>query len=151
MQLVAVDPGKHLCGFAVFCSEGKLQHCGLLDLGGMRTFFIEGRRHSSDVVIEKPQVYPGRKLRGDPNDLIDVALSAGCIAEMARAYGNVVEFVLPRRWKGTRPKDVDNELTFSQMLPHEKVMLVRGCPLKSKRHNVLDAIGIGMWKLGRRP
>lgn len=151
MQLIAVDPGKHATGWAVFDSSKKLVMCALTGLDELRTMFIESRGSCSEVFVEKPQVYPHQKLKGNPNDLIDVALAAGCIAEMARANGCVVQFVLPRRWKGQRPKDVDNQVTFEHMLPHERVLLSRCGVTKNKRHNVLDAIGIGLWKLGRRP
>ena len=53
------------------------------------------------------------------------------------------ELVHPRVWKGQRPKDVDNRWTLSQLDADE--LAVAG-----KNHNVLDAIGLGLWRLKRR-
>jgi hypothetical protein len=150
VRTIAVDPGKTLIGWAVFDGR-KLESCGLSRLYEVRDMVCLMRTGHAEMVVEKPQVYPHQRLKGDPNDLIDVALAAGCVAEMGHANGMAVEFVLPRRWKGQRPKDVCNALTLDLMLPHEKGLLKKTGVIKSKRHNVLDAIGIGLWRIGRRP
>jgi len=152
MQLVAVDPGKRTIALAVFDQSKKTMiGCQLTVLDGVRNFFIDARRTHTQVLIERPQVYLHQKLKGDPNDLIDVAIAVGQVAEMALANGCTVDSVLPRQWKGQRPKEVDNKVTLDHMFPHERHLLSRCGVIKSKRHNVLDAIGIGLWKLGRRP
>ena len=106
------------------------------------------------VVIEKPQVYAQRNWKGDPNDLIDVALTAGIVAGVFDCRFN--EFVRPHEWKGNAPKEVIEKrvvtvlevnelkaLAAAQDLPKRKLVTAR------MMHNVVDAVGIGLWKLNR--
>ena len=97
---------------------------------------------SFHLVAQRAQV-------GDPNDLVDVALVAGACAGLLPAK---VAFVKPRRWKGTAPKRVTNRRT-REVLTSEEVhvytVAMTAVPA-GLRHNVLDAIGIGLWALGRK-
>lgn len=148
MRLVTVDPGKAACGWAEFDAT-TLIACGFEAVNGMRNVFrrLHDENVCFDLIIERPQVYPHAKLRGDPNDLIDVALTAGAVFAMALIP--YADFVRPRVWKGTRPKNIQCAAIEAALRPHERHVLDR-CGLPShKRHNVVDAIGIGLWKVGR--
>lgn len=103
------------------------------------------------VVVEKPQVYVRRRSKGDPNDLIDLAVLAGAICAKA---GRAVQ-VHPRDWKGTIPK----ARLLSQYMVHrrnERDLGEAGCAAyriglstlpNSLRHNIADAVGIGLWAI----
>lgn len=142
-MLFSIDPGKNEFAWALFDNK-KLIKCGMCEVDNIRDL-VYGVM-IDEVVIEVPQIYMQRKWKGDPNDLIDVAVTAGRVA----GQFSQVEFVRPRIWKGNRPKDIDNNYTLSQLISKELTILNICGVQKSKRHNVVDAIGIGLWKLGRR-
>ena len=151
MTHLAIDPGKHT-GWAVIGDAGELVACGLgdppLDFGGAR------------VWIERPQVYRGRASKGDPNDLITLAIQVGRYEERFAARGCQVDTVLPHTWKGSIDPDVCCRRIFASLTECEKALLERAiAPLArspvhadltgGRRHNVLDAVGIGKWSLRR--
>lgn len=153
MKLMTVDPGKNL-GWAVF-EDGRLIEAGLIvddSRPGPPWLLrvVEGVDNvcaqyvPDEVVIEIPQVYQQRLLKGDPNDLVDVAVIAGAAAATVVPFATP-QLIRPHVWKGNRPKAVDNWHTFEVLDDEEKSKIPSG----AKRHNVLDAVGIGLWKLGR--
>jgi hypothetical protein len=95
-------------------------------------------------VIECPQVYVHSRAKGDPNDLIRLALMAGVIVG-AIGQKNVVEY-RPAEWKGQVPKDVMTERIKRSLNKGEqsRVVLPRAMSLA---HNVWDAVGIGLHHL----
>ncbi len=116
-----------------------------LDVGMRRGFeMIE-----AESVIEKPQIYRQRMWKGDPNDNVDVAIAAGVAAATLSRCGPV-SFAAPRAWKGQREKRIDNAYTLRLLGPDEAEVLAGHKVRGSKLHNVVDAVGIGLWKLGRR-
>jgi hypothetical protein len=143
--LLSIDPGKNEFGWARF-HAAQLMQCGFEQVKYAQSLFY--RMTVDCAVIEVPQIYPMRSWKGDPNDLIDVALTSGQIAGILSL--NKKEFVRPHAWKGNRPKDIDNNYTLSKLDERELVILNQCEVIKSKRHNVIDAIGIGLWKLNRR-
>lgn len=58
------------------------------------------------------------------------------------------EYIEPQRWKGQLPKKRCNEIVEGKLSPTEKRFLNDIKP-KSAQHNVLDAIGIGLFAVGR--
>lgn len=99
------------------------------------------------LIVEVPRIYPAAQQKGDQNDLIAVA---GVAYACAGAFGWIpfenVQQVYPREWKGT----IDADTTIARV----KERLAAGdavpdaCP-ESLEHNVYDAIGIGLWSVGR--
>lgn len=143
MGLMSVDPGKNEFAWAYFVGN-KLSKCGLCcDINNKD---VNKLVYGAEAVIEVPQIYPQRVWKGDPNDLIDVALTAGRVSTAFPRF----EFVRPHAWKGNRPKNIDNSYTLTLLTPDELNILNYCHVIKSKKHNVIDAIGIGLWKLGRR-
>jgi hypothetical protein len=143
LRLLAIDPGLHT-GWALFVKKAAG-----LDLVACGT----GEPPSSaqpyplwECVIECPQVYPQQAV--PPNDLITLAFQAGRYAEAARvAKTRFVRTVLPHEWKGNLPKNVCAARVLSRLSPEEIGIveeMSEGIP-KSQRHNVLDAIGIGLF------
>jgi hypothetical protein len=151
-MLLALDPGTKCVGWAVW--SDRLYRCGLvrtkekttgqqgwdLRLGLLDVVGPVGL----DVLVEVPRIYPyNRKMQ--PNDLIDLAFVAGAVSTV----GQSVETVLPVDWKGQTPKDVCHERLLARLSRDELLVVqagVAGVP-ESLQHNVLDAIGIGRWKI----
>ncbi len=151
MSHLAIDPGKHT-GWSVIGDDGQLLACGLgeppLDAGVPR------------VWIERPQIYRGRAMKGDPNDLITLAIQVGRYAERFASRGCQVDTVLPHDWKGSIDPDVCCRRIHAALTECEKVVLERAIlPLArtpvyadltgGRRHNVIDAVGIGKWAIRR--
>lgn len=157
---VALDPGKHRAGVAVFrdsvlwwaglCGDGKSgplstvrATVAALTLGAQPSPFF------SWAIVENQQVYRG--LPGpNPNDLIPLAFVAGGVtASISSAADCAFRFPLPREWKGSVPKKVWTARILSRLSTAElDILKAVKCPA-SLRHNTVDAIGLGLWHLGR--
>jgi len=173
LDLLAVDPGIRGCGVALF-REGRLSR-GLEDMRLAAAAYVRNplprgddpveqlamayaardwvRRHTGiddatvdRVVVEWPQVYQGSKQKGDPRDLLTLAGVDMAIAASIPARRNVSRY-LPREWKGQVNADVMLERILARLEPEEMARL-EACPA-SLRHNMIDAIGIGLKALGR--
>lgn len=157
--LFTLDPGVKAAGVAVFDLHAKT----LVGAGLARgeTVFKTAQRaidmaqaisemvnlapcFPSEVIVEKPQVYVRGK--GDPNDLIEVALSGGAFAGWF--YMATQTAIQPREWKGQVNPDAMIERIKSRLSPEEtaRVEIPRA---KSLAHNIFDAVGIGLHRLGR--
>lgn len=97
------------------------------------------------VVLELPQVYGVRATR--VADLVYLAAYAGEFAASCAPAARV--YVEPADWKGQAPKDVVHRRIGKVLRPSELAAL--GACLPSLRHNMLDAVGIGLARLGRLP
>ena len=156
-RLMTIDPGNDT-GWA-YIIDGEMVDCGLIKTKGIHNPFYElSRKYKPNrLVIELPQVYP--RMKTEPNDLIKVAVVCGK-AEIALGQRAVSIYVHPLRWKGTRPKEIDNKLTMRRLTTVEAMIFERKFPgayekLLDKKdagaaNNVADAIGIGLWALKRR-
>jgi hypothetical protein len=142
-MMVAVDPGKHASGWAVFWDR-KLWACGFGNDAGPILDVTEGE--VGLVVVEVPRVYDRRRWKGDPNDLIDISIAGGLLAGALRA--EAVRLIRPQDWKGQTPKKVQADRTLAKLSEAERGRL-EGVTTKSKIHNVIDAVGIGLWELKR--
>jgi len=149
MSLLSVDPGKNEFSWAYFIDD-ELKACDLISIDKLE---VISSMDPNILIIEVPQIYLQRGWKGDPNDLIDVTITAGMIAGYLGIYRYLETrtiFVRPHNWKGNRPKDIDNKYTLS-LLNKVELKVLDSCDVKNhKKHNVIDAIGIGLWKLGRR-
>ncbi len=135
--LLSIDPGKN-AGLAWFV-DAVLTRCGLT---GPEPIEARGDDH---CVSEFPRIYPGQRSKGDGNSLLSVARDAGRLTSAFEE--NQITWVAPRTWKGTVPKAVMAKRILAALSPEERV-LVPHLP-KTTLHNVIDAIGIGLWHLGR--
>lgn len=100
----------------------------------------------ADVVIEQPQWRP--RDRVDINDLIKLALKTGELRHYYRSHAHVV-LVVPTTWKGSVPKGIHNERVLRALTPAELARVPRRPRARTPDHNAVDAIGLGLWKLGR--
>lgn len=143
-MLLAIDPGAD-SGWAIFFG-GMLVSCGLGQEPNPapKTGFPL-------VVIEHPVIYPGGKTR-NPNDVLKCAVSAGEWAGRYRRDGGEIRYVLPRDWKGTIDGDTCNRRAIEKLEDHERQVFedaLRTQRFGKKKHNVLDAIGLGLFAIGR--
>lgn len=137
--LLSVDPSKpgNNTGVAYF-------HKGQLAFAWLHTQTKAIPGPVDLLVIELPQVYPGARAE-DPNDLIQVARAVGQW-EQATSF-QVLELVHPRTWKGTVDWRVMCRRIVQALSESERAKIPE-LP-EGKLHNVLDAIGLGLWALGR--
>lgn len=151
-RTLAIDPGLDT-GWAIIDERGWLIAC---DLGEPPLHLAAIER----VIIERPQVYAGRQSKGNPNDLITLAIQVGRYTERFSRFP--VEHVLPREWKGTVNPDVLCRRVYSALSAEDRAIIDRILtplaqqPLShetltsGRRHNVLDAVGLARWSVGSR-
>lgn len=165
MNILAIDPGLAITGgtgYALFHGTPA----GLVTAGLARPFAekLEGRIREislevqrrcapwgerDEVVIEKMKVYEFAKQKGAQGDIVDLAHLGGALTALARRS----RLVEPASWKGQVPKDVVKGLVEAR-LSAEELATLEACLAgiaPSKRHNVYDAAGIGLWHLRRWP
>lgn len=172
MFLLSVDPGAKSAAWALF-HRGVLCACGhevtkepsearrpysvvedlqmavsaAIDAAGIvNALALTMGPEDCVILVEKPQVYVGAKNKGDPNDLIDVALVVGAVLAAfpdGEMTGFNPETVKPAGWKGQVPKDVCKRRLQKELSTAESEIAIWS------NHNVVDAIGIGCWRLGR--
>lgn len=149
-MLLAIDPGRDT-GWATLSAAGTLLGCGL---GAPPTEGV------TRVIVERPQIYRGRASKGDPNDLITLAIQVGQYTERYASRGLKVEHVLPHDWKGSVDPEVLCRRVVASLTECERLLLETVlAPLARKpicdeltggrRHNVIDAVGIAKWSLHR--
>lgn len=143
--MVSIDPGARSIAAAAW-QHGVLKDTyyyemvttyGLVDQ--LRMLIHE----DEDLFVELPQVYRQRNQKGDPNDLIAVAVTVGAL----KGRWKSTTLVLPRTWKGNVPKKVTEERA-KKALSAEELARTTGIPA-GKMNHVWDAIGLGLWALGR--
>lgn len=150
VAVMSVDPGKDHFAWARFTvvlehlkqAPGGFSSCGVERWSShleMLQCFDRVLRGAGDVlVIEKMRVYPGPRPE-DPNDLIDVTLTAGALSAKFPFVYHVPAF----SWKGQVPKEVTAGRVVATLgFDPGASMLARD------RGHVYDAIGIGLWARG---
>ena len=148
--LLAVDPGVRCMGWALFLNGI------LVEVGLSRAKTLEDQISSmtlpkapDGLVIEEPQVYQGAKQVGSPDDLIRLAMVAGAVMARAACFKDVETILVkPAGWKGQVPKDIMSTRIMRKLSDKERSLVVAIMP-KGLRHNAIDAVGIGLWALGR--
>lgn len=160
MDLISVDPGLRACGVAVF-RESVLS----------RALFVVSPERSArggaawvamawavaqavaaeswtSAVVEFPQQYDGESHEVDRRDLSELTAVAGAVALVLSAKASVLWTPVPREWKGQVPKDVHGRRILSRLTPAETYR-VEWPKAERFRHNVTDAIGLGLRRIGR--
>lgn len=153
--MICIDPGLRGVGMAVFRGKelwvaqyvknpapgrGYAAHRALAK--GFRTYCVTS--FDGPLIIEHPRVYPGMP-KTDLNDLLDVVGVGSAIASILVLED--VQTVFPSEWKGNLKKQAMLERIRSKLSPDE----LGRCEFTNKSDNedLLDAVGIGLWKLGR--
>jgi hypothetical protein len=145
-RIISLDPGA-VTGYAVF-EDKVLVSAGYVQLSkGQRP---PPQEPGTGLVIEIPRVYPGARQEAPPNDLIRLALRAGWLQGVYNAL--LQEEVYPADWKGQLPKDICHARILTLLSKDELQVLenTKGKRAKTLNHNMLDAVGIGLWYLQRR-
>ena len=148
IDLVPIDPGK-TSGWAWFhqrvlvqCGYGKFEDVVRLpmlkNLGGI----------GGSMLVELPKWRPQDR-NIDIDDIIKLSIMAGEFKNLGESQGAKVELVWPRTWKGTVPADVMTERILGLLQTSEREVVPNRPRAKTPDHNCVDAIGLGLWKLGR--
>lgn len=134
MALLAIDPGA-ITGWARFVG-GKLLSAGVCE----GTFYPDDCR---EVVIECPHT----AWRATVKDMITLGRRIGRWEEWAKSFGLKSVLVDPNEWKGSVPKVIHQKRILAVLSVEERARLPK--LLKTKSHNMIDAVGIGLYHLGR--
>lgn len=164
--IASIDPGKWACGLAVWSlDKGQLVHASWVrnpwknepgqerpeiwgDTARQVTAMLAHRWQpygQVNLVLEIPQVYE-KASEKDKNDLIDLAGVQGAIVG-GFPQGFVEWSPKPAEWKGQLPKEVSEKRVDSKLTAAEKALI--DWPAESYRHNVYDAIHLGIVYLER--
>ena len=162
---ISIDPGFRHCG--VSCFQGNtLKHATLVEtqsksdvdpadqfskMGSAVADYVEslGIGNSFDVAIEYPQQYQRTPSPRESVQRLVGVIGAILAALQSRTGGLSVRVTsyTPQAWKGQVPKEIMNQRVLGRLIESELSSLP-AYP-KSKMHNVLDAIGIGLKHLKR--
>lgn len=107
-------------------------------------------------VYEFPQIYTIDKSDGDPNDLTPLAAIGGALGGMLglvnMARNAALDIVTPKpaEWAGQLPKTKTGD-PWASPRGHriKRALSVEELRRFQAQHDVLDAIGLGLWALGR--
>lgn len=160
--LIAIDPGKHGLGVALF-GDGSLiaaKYSGALGgqphtlLEAIEPFektFAEWRTATGwpidSVVIERPQTYQGAKALADPRDILDLTIVVGALMQAVKPWTKGILIVYAGSWKGQVPPDICIDRAKNALTEDERAGVE--LPKASIDHNVWDAIALGLWHEGR--
>jgi hypothetical protein len=98
------------------------------------------------IVCEIPQIY--KTSPGDPNDLVAVAMVAGALC--AAIPCKKIETFWPAEWKGQVPKAIHHKRLMGKLSAAELTIVKEAKITAGERvHNILDAVGLGVWHLAR--
>jgi hypothetical protein len=170
--LVAIDPGLRVLGMAEF-EDGALTGAHLVrnpnqtDRGAqawlaiaIETLRAAGAAEPDLLVHELMQVYDTKGQKGDQADLIELAGVAGTVAGVLFAE-RALSYV-PREWKGNLPKKVHHKRGVAALYtaeletlmecpdaPADLVTFLETASAEALFRNVLDAVCLGLFQLGR--
>ena len=152
MKILCIDPGKD-SGWALF-EDGLLVACGLLKVTAEDATQYKALAFGMPIldycIVERPVIYPGRNQIASANNIITLALTAGAAMAYCGIRAGHQVYVEPRKWKGQRPKDVDNRRTINLLSSEERKIVGQSGVPETMLNNTLDAIGIGLWYLKRK-
>jgi hypothetical protein len=162
MRYVSIDPGKNRVAWAKWSESGALISAGLAVESPSTDCRVEHWRKMAEttniytgidsgqwteLIVEIPQIYGKGQEEKDPNDLIDLAGVVGAIASKI-CYGKVIWSPVPREWKGQLPKVISVKRVEEKLSDDEKKLIV--WPSKSLKHNVYDALHLGLTYLSKK-
>lgn len=151
MDLIAIDPGLRQCGVALFALgrlyrafivKGSTAPSGPGVWAAMAAAVRPGGMGSPGLAIEFPKAYPGGRQAADPADLLELAAVIGAITQVYEPHG--VTRYFPREWKGQMDKVTCKARVVERLSQVELAAVER-----KNNHNVWDAVGIGLFHLGR--
>lgn len=151
MNLITIDPGRDT-GWAAFSNKSLVEARVIA-----KADLFEGTVHAGWalpywmgllplVLIELPQ-----HVKAPVMDLITLAVGVGEYKRFYESQGCVVQTVWPTTWKHSVPKEIHNQRVLAALRDAELDLLPKRPRSKknSYDHNMLDAVGMGLWKVGR--
>lgn len=169
---IAIDSGKHGCGVSSFWNNvladaryvpkksGPLTANGpdatisvLFEAAfGILEYVVTSpvfrRRRIGRVIIERPRVYETKRQKGRQEDITELSIVAGAIGFALVPVATSVEFVYPSEWKGQQPKRVTENIVKKVLSDEEYGRIVS--TREDLKHNVIDAVGIGLNRIAGR-
>jgi hypothetical protein len=158
MILMAIDPSINNLGVAIFAGK-KLVGAELLhpekiyksEEHYVRSYslFLQNKQYIKDFEVEKiicelPEYWAvGGYAARESGAIFKLTFICGMIYTLF-SKDFVVEFVVPRAWKGQLPKDVVRYRLTSHYV--KKTKDYTSDEWEKLDHNVVDAIGVGHWK-----
>lgn len=145
-SLLSIDPGLRSVGWAYW--EGRELKCCGLSRTKAKEITDQARAHWGNVEmyhdaerrVSEMMVWRGKNAKSSPADLLKLNIIAGHLA---------TEWVTPSQWKGFVIKSIHQPRILAKLSDEERAVLA-GCKCPpSLLHNVVDAIGIGLYCLGR--
>ena len=141
---IAIDPGKST-GWATFTAQGTLLACGLA-----KEPYDTIPRGLSLALIERPW----GEGRATQRDLVTLSRRMG--EAKAAAGAKEAKEVYPVQWKGSVPKSIRTpagvfypaKVMIEGWMSERDRAVFELCTqrvARSAKHNVLDAVGIGLW------
>ena len=154
-DLLAIDPGFRYFGYGVF-HKGSLVEGGLVKAPPVDSPWAVWKKQppsflsvvevirkfewsSPLAVIEYPKVH---KDTPNPEAIVKLAAACGAYTGLLQAGGFDVTWVEPYSWKGNVPKDIFTRRILAK-IPEADYPKISNL----KDHNILDAIGIGLWAI----
>jgi hypothetical protein len=159
MKIVSIDPGVRGCGVAMFDEAGLCWARYLSNRAKTGDDYFAANFMASEVfyavvdeepkfaIIECPMVYRGAQQKGAQSDIIAVAGVSYATAARLAPVGVSCQRVFPYQWKGQVPKEIMLK-RIESTLKAQELARIEKTP-KSLRHNVIDAVGIGLHYFGR--
>lgn len=137
---LAIDPGVDT-GWSLWRSREELVACGCSD----PRIKVTGK--ITHMLLEMPMVYRARLMKGNPNNIVTLALQCGRYAEHFESRGAHLAMVHPHDWKGNLPKDIHHARIWGELSPSQLATASKCGDLvpASKRHNMMDALALGLW------
>lgn len=168
MKLIAIDPSINALGVAVFNEHGYLLYARTITsqphikdptqrIAAMASQVkAVGEQWPTKRVIEWPQV-DKRTANTDPEDLWLLAGVCGALSTETSIA------VRPREWKGQLPANVCARRILERLEPIELEAIdgligftkcldraeKEGYEISHRLHNAIDAVGLGLYQLGR--
>lgn len=165
-HLLAVDPGTEEAGVALFALPKKevvdVRLCAysstapakrraphvaqmVVIAGGDMLRGAGGDLCSTSLIVEDQQIYRhGPGVAVDPASILPVTLMAGGVLFGFLGAVGVMQ-PLPSEWKGQVKKMVMVRRILESLSASERALMQS----VNDNHNVVDAVGLGLWALGR--
>lgn len=161
MRLISIDPGVKYFAYAAF-DDGLLILAERRDVDS--AWAVAHYFAPRQVVCEKPVVYGGRP----SNIVIDIAIAASTVVTSMQIRStdilttsdpeSTVDIVYytPSQWKGNMRKDDHQRDVILPTLTAKELKLIDTTVSKRTKKprwdkDVIDAVGIGLYHLGRLP
>ena len=159
-EILSIDSGFRYFGYAVL-TQDEILGAGLatneqpsdtpswpkssfppnfLSLAYLLNDFVWAERPVA--LIEFPQVHRDTP---NPNDILKLSAACGAYTSLLQAAGFSVQWVSPREWKGNVPKSIMFKRILAKVREEEYPRIDN-----PKNHNVIDAVGIGLWRIKRQ-